>query len=398
MESLIQKYEKKLIAQNLVLPGAAVIGEWDADLVWNRLDPAVEILAPLFEHLNISSVLFSRPSEPYETIINDLAGRSSGVIHLKDNETRTFLHDIPVLDDPSPEAVAGALKGRKCVILRGMGVVTCGTVSSEQCFVNFSSVLFSCFVKFFSDYLTGAYFGTLKEEDRKTFNRAISWLSGFPEIKTSLEQGPFQTEEEVYRAVCEAGKPVVNLGLVDSVMGNISCCFQEKVYISQTGSFLDELEGCVDACPMDHSSCTGITASSELPTHMAVYRNSGLKTILHGHPKFAVILSMFCEMEKHCPWSKECHTKCPEKRTVGHIPIVIGEGGSGPLSISHTVPSALASGKEVIVYGHGVFTGGEEDFNEPFERLCSIERTCHDTYFNRLRQLKAMEMECPGKK
>lgn len=395
----MQKFERKLVAQNLVLPNTAVMGEWDAELVWNRPDPAVKVLAPLFGPLNISSVLLSRPSEPYGTLIDSLAARfSSGVIHLKDNETRTFLHDIPVIHDFTTEAVARALKGRKAAIVRNRGVVTCGTVSPEQTFVNFSSVLFSCFVKFFSDYLSGAFHGTLEREDREVFARVLSSLSPFPEIKTSLRSGPFESEDAVYKALCEAGKPVVNFGLVDSVMGNISCCFEDKVYISQTGSFLDELEGTLDAVPMDHSSCIGITASSELPTHMAVYRNSGLKTILHGHPKFAVILSMFCEKEKHCSSRGECHTRCPEKRSIGSVPVVTGEGGSGPLSISRTVPEALISGKGAIVYGHGVFTGGESDFNEPFKRLCAIEKNCRETYFKRLHQWKAMETEGSGKK
>ncbi|MBU4319073.1 MAG: class II aldolase/adducin family protein [Proteobacteria bacterium] len=393
MENLMRKFEEKLVAQSLILPGTAVMGQWDAGLEWNRPDPTVAVLAPLFDHLNISTVLFARPAEPYGTIMDYLAQRSMGVIHLKDNETRTFLHDIPVLHDFTSEAMAGALKGRKAAILPGRGLVTYGTVSPEQTFVNFSSVLFSCFVKFFSDYLAKAFSGTLEEEDRKTFDHVLSGLPAFSETKASFRKGPFDTEEAVCGAVCEAGKPVVNYGLVDSVMGNISCCFDHKVYISQTGSFLDELEGCVDACPMDHSSCTGITASSELPTHMAVYRNSYLKTILHGHPKFAVIMSMYCEREKDCPLSGECHTKCPEKRTLGTIPIVTGEGGSGPLSISRTVPSAMMAAKGVIVYGHGVFTGGETDFNEPFERLCSIEKTCREAYFNRLGQFKAVERE-----
>lgn len=390
----MQKFERKLVAQNLVLPNTAVMGEWDADLVWNRPDPAVEVLAPLFGLLNISTVLFSRPCEPYGTLLDYLAARSSsGVIHLQDNETRTFLHDIPVIQDFTPGALARALKGRKAAIIRNRGIVTCGTVSPEQTFVNFSSVLFSCFVKFFSEYLSCAFHGTLEREDRVTFARVLSTLPAFPEIRASLRSGPFENEASVFEALCEAGKPVVNFGLVDSVMGNISCCFEDTVYISQTGSFLDELEGCVDAVPMDHSSCAGLTASSELPTHMAVYRNSGLKTILHGHPKFAVILSMFCEKEKHCSRRGECHIRCPEKRSIGPVPVVTGEGGSGPLSISRTVPEALISGKGAIVYGHGVFTGGESDFNESFKLLCAIEKNCRETYFKRLHQWKAMETE-----
>ena len=378
----MQKFEDKLIRQKLIDPGEALMGDWDAGLAWNRPDPTIRILAPLFEHLNISTVLFSRPAEPYRTMVSYLASRAEGVIRLKDNETRLFLHDIPVLETFSSETVIAGLKRRKCVIVPGGGILTCGAVSPEQTFVNFSSVLFSCFVKFFSDYLANIHRNAVGKNEREVFERVRSFLPEFPDVDVAFAKGPFSSPESAYEAVCEAGKPLVNYGFVDSVMGNISCVTHSNVYISQTGSFLDELEGCVDACPMDNSTCAGLTASSELPTHMAVYRNSDLVAVVHGHPRFSVILSLFCEKQSDCPHSDNCQTRCPEKRYVGNVPIVIGESGSGPLSISRTVPSALAAVRGVIVYGHGIFTAGEKDFNDPFKQLCAIEKMCRERYFD----------------
>jgi len=59
-------------------------------------------------------------------------------------------------------------------------------------------------------------------------------------------------------------------------------------------------------------------------------------------------------------------TRCPEKRLVGDVPIVSGEVGTGPYGLCHTVPAAMAGRQGVIVYGHGVFTMGRQDFNEPW--------------------------------
>ena len=391
MAGLMEKFEKKLLDQHLVDAGAPLMGEWDADLVWNHPHhKAIPVLRPLFDALNISTVLFSPSAQPYQTIIDTLAKKANHTIHLKDNETRLFLHDVPVLDGFFTDALVNGLKRRKCVIIPGHGIVTCGAVSPEQTFVNFSSVLFSCFVKYFSDYLSGAFLGQLTQTDRETFRHVISFLPTFPDVTDVFEKGPFASEDEVLHAVSAVGKPIVNYGFVDSVMGNISCMFENTVYISQTGSFLDGLEGVIDACPMDNSACTGITASSELPTHMSIYRMSDLRTIVHGHPKFSVIMSMFCESQNTCPAADDCNTKCPEKRDVGHVPIVVGESGSGPRAICHTVPPAVIEKGAAVVFGHGVFAAGKTDFNKPFFRLCQIEKMCREQYFEKLNQFDAL--------
>ena len=387
MQPLSARYEQKLIEQNLVEPGDPVFGERDAEILWNRNHPSAAVLEDIFDRLNINALLFSRPAEPYRTIISHLAREASDVIYLKDNETRTFLHDIPVVESLSSEAIVQRLQHRKCAIIRDHGIIAYGTVSPEQTFVHFSSVLFSCFVKFFADYLSAALSKTLTRTQIDAFDRVQGHLVPFPDVKPDFKKAPFASPEAVIRAVCEAGKPVVRCGLVDSVMGNISYRFKNTLYISQTGSFLDELEDCIDPCPLDNSSCTGITASSELPTHLQIVKNTPYRAVLHGHPKFSVIMSMICEKEKTCAFAGQCHIKCPEKRFIQNIPVVPGESGAGPRAIANTVPQAIRDHQAAIVYGHGVFTAGTEDFNLPFSALCRIERMCRDAYFERLAEI-----------
>jgi hypothetical protein len=38
------------------------------------------------------------------------------------------------------------------------------------------------------------------------------------------------------------------------------------------------------------------------------------------------------------------------------------------------------------VYGHGLFTAGEADFNSPVERLLGIENACWALYFSILEE------------
>jgi len=182
----------------------------------------------------------------------------------------------------------------------------------------------------------------------------------------------------------EAGGATVDCRLVDSYFGNISCLFNEILYISQTGSSLDELRGCIHPVPLDGSSCVGITASSELSAHRAIVADGAHRTVLHGHPKFSVILSLACE-EKNCELWGQCHLRCPRPRQAAGVPIVPGEVGTGPHGLCHTVPPALDGQRGVIVYGHGVFTVGKTDFNDAFSALLEIENACREAYFASLR-------------
>jgi ribulose-5-phosphate 4-epimerase/fuculose-1-phosphate aldolase len=69
---------------------------------------------------------------------------------------------------------------------------------------------------------------------------------------------------------------------------------------------------------------------------------------------------------------------------IGDVPVVAGEAGDGPFGLCHTVPPALQDHPGVIVYGHGLFTTGRDDFNEAFQRLVQIENTCRKEYFQRV--------------
>ncbi|MCJ2165040.1 MULTISPECIES: class II aldolase/adducin family protein [unclassified Pseudodesulfovibrio] len=388
MKKLCDKYAAKLAAQGLTAsngPDAPLIGGLDAKLVWNREDQRTKELEKLFDLLSINSLVFSRPAEPYRTILDFLARRHPDTIRPEDTETRTFLHDIPICHEFSAAAIAKGLKKRKAVILPGQGIISCGTVSPEQGFVFYSSTIFSCFVLFFSDYLTQARLGTLDPEYRETFKLVASQLPTPRTVPPKLAQGPLDNDENVLAAMTEAGRQVVGYGLVDSFFGNISFRLDDIVFISQTGSSLDELAGCIDACPMDGSATTGLTASSELTAHEDVYRRSDYACILHGHPKFSVIMSMDCARDQ-CPNRGQCHIKCTECRTVDGIPIVPGEVGTGPTGLCNTLPPAMASHGAAIVHGHGLFAAGETDFSQAFSRLLDIENQCRERYFKRVRE------------
>jgi len=122
-----------------------------------------------------------------------------------------------------------------------------------------------------------------------------------------------------------------------------------------------------------------VTASSEYSAHKEIYLRGGSRAILHGHPKFSVIMSMLCD-KKDCENRGQCHIKCTRERFINDIPVVPGEVGTGRYGLCNTLPPAVTGRRGAIVYGHGLFTTGQHDFHEAFSRLLDIELMCIDEY------------------
>lgn len=385
MKELVDKYARKLTEGGLA--ATPLVCGLDDAIFWNRADEQQNVLQDVMDNMQINSLVCAVPAEPYRTILQSLTYRYPEIITPRDCETRTFLHDLPVTHTFSSRTILERLKKRKSVIVVDQDrvqVVTFGTVSPEQAFVTFSSVCFSCFVLFFSDYLTNLRAGTCSTREHEAFARTISLLDPTRPDAPNLMSGPFTDEKKVIDAMIEAGRITVDYRLVDSFFGNISYQLDDTIYISQTGSSLDELAGCIDPCPLDGSSCAGVTASSELTAHNEILLRTGNRAILHGHPKFAVILSMDCELQD-CPNRDQCHIKCSRERFIQDIPVVPGEVGTGPFGLCNTLPPAIQDKRGAIVWGHGLFTVGQNDFNEAFQSLLDIENMCRQEYMERVR-------------
>ncbi|RLC21180.1 MAG: rRNA adenine dimethylase [Deltaproteobacteria bacterium] len=409
MEQLVKKYSDKLVqaklADNTGL-SQPLVGGLDDGLIWNRSAEESALLEDVFKGLNINSLIFLRPREPYGSLIGFLAEnalksthKSFGLIQPKDCETRTFLHDLPVINAFSADQIIQALKKRKSVIIapqnnnkdfKGPAIIAHGSVSPEQGFVTISSVCFAGFIKFFTDYLEALQKGAAFADAHDLFDTIIPYTVPAQRKLPKLISSPFPDEKTVYSAIIEAGKKTIEYDLVDSYFGNISYFWNDTLYISQTASSLDELSGCIDPVPMDGSTSAGLTASSELTAHLETVSRTGCKAILHGHPKFSVILSMDCDpVEKAaCNFKEYCHIKCPKKRFVGCTPIVPGEVGTGPFGLCNTLPTALEQTNSAIVYGHGLFTIGKNNFSEAFNTMMTVENLCRNTYFEKIRCLR----------
>jgi ribulose-5-phosphate 4-epimerase/fuculose-1-phosphate aldolase len=387
MKKQTEKYSRKLLEHRLARPGGTAVYALDDALTASGEAAAAAPWKKLFDHLNILGLIFCGPSD-YGRIIMDEVTRGVSRVLPEDCETRTFLHDIPVAEPDDWKGIVASMKERKGIIVRGEGFLTHGSITLEQAFVSCSSIMHALFIKYFVDFerlaaavAAGKKGAASSFADRiEAFRKLRQAIPPAPVTERPVALGPFTDGESAASAMDEAGREVVRQWLVDSYFGNISYRVDDVLYISQTASSLDELPGCIDAVPLDGSSSAGITASSELPAHLGIVEATGCRAILHGHPKFSIVMSMICDKKETCRF--DCYTECPEARSILDVPTVIGEIGAGGLA--RTVPVAIPGRRGAVVFGHGVFTCGATDFNEPLRNLVDIERQCRDLYFERV--------------
>jgi ribulose-5-phosphate 4-epimerase/fuculose-1-phosphate aldolase len=383
MKDQISKYSHKLLSDRSALPGGIAFAAQDDVLLTDGDAELARLAGETLSRLTCVGLVVARPALPFADFLVARAPAGESRLIPRDTETRTFLHDIPFLRraelgaDPAP-LIARLLANRKGIIVEGVGIVANGAVTIEQAYINFSSVFHSTFVSYLQDLLRDGFRLPGEREAFAAFRR--DWLRLLTADGLVFRQGPLTVPEEIIGEVETVGRYTVERGLVDSFFGNISARAGEVIYISQTAASLDELTGCIDPVPMDNSSTTGITASSELLAHRRIYEESDARVILHGHPKFAVVMSMLCETE-NCP-IKDCWKDCPYVRFLGDTPVVAGEIGAGGLA--KRVPPVIGGPGKAIVYGHGVFTIGREDFAEAFRALVEVENWCREEYFRRL--------------
>ncbi len=172
------------------------------------------------------------------------------------------------------------------------------------------------------------------------------------------------------------GRKIVEAGLVHSHFGNVSKRVGDQMLISTTGSMLDELEGQIVTVPIDLASPDelDVIASSEVNVHRAIYKDTSALAILHGHSKYAVVMSMLCKPGEQMlivPEDSESIYFLHE------IPVVTG--GIGSEELARNAARALRDHKGIVVQGHGTFARGAT-VDEAFVILSSIEHACMVKY------------------
>ena len=384
MHDQIEKYTRKLLRDRTAVPESIRFYRLDDIVSANRHDEWLPLFSSVFEGLDITALLFARLTLPFADLLVERADPGTDRLVPKDSETKGFLHDIPFIrkkkwEDASKTdqtaMIVRCLKERKAAIIEGLGVVSTGGVTVEQAYIGFSTLFHTTFVKYLLDVLTDGF--KLANEKMIFEGFKLKWNKSPDLSDLTFAAGPIVERNAIIREICAVGRYTVGKGFVDSFFGNISYFDGKTIYISQTTSSLDELEGFIDPVPVDGSSTAGLSASSELPTHRGIYLDAVYRAVLHGHPRFSIILSMLCD-EKNCP-IRDCNRLCDRSRSVCGVPIVAGETGAG--GMARSVPEAMKQQGVCIVYGHGIFAAGEKDFRDAFMKMADVENRCREEYF-----------------
>lgn len=159
------------------------------------------------------------------------------------------------------------------------------------------------------------------------------------------------------------GKRLFAEHLVGGNFGNISTRDgDEGFYIKRTGDYLDDVRELVY---VPFSGPVPPQASSEYRVHIAVYRHSSHKAIVHAHPRAAIAASLV--MDRIIPEDSEGQMFCPE--------IPVAGGAPGSQEIADNVAAVLTKGKLVVVRGHGTFAAGKS-LDEAFQLTSLAEHSC----------------------
>lgn len=383
----LEKYTKKLCADRSAAADRIGFAAQDDVVISTGELTFSELSSGILSQLNCLALVVATPALPFADF---LVRKSAGDLHRiipQDTETRTFLHDIPILRSAdlagsTAEIIAHLLGSRKGIVVEGVGIIATGALTVEQAYINWSSIFHATFIKYLQDVLNDGF--SLPDEAAAFSRFRNEWLLPLTAEGLEFREGPLLDRKEILEEMTRVGKYTVQRGLVDSFFGNISYSNGDLIYISQTASSLDALAGCIDPVPFDNSSTIGITASSELVAHRSIFEMTGCRGILHGHPRFAVIMSMQCEEQEQCQVS-DCWRDCRKVRFLGGTPVVAGEIGAG--GIAKNVPPVIGSTGQAIVYGHGVFSIGRNDFAEAFQALVDVENWCREEYFRRFDEL-----------
>lgn len=377
MQYLLKRYTQLLIDEQCVKAGHIAISA-ENDTICSYGNQTFTVLAhDILQQLDCAAVIVAEPLQPFPTFLLRRARPDERSLVPRDSESRSSLHDIPLIRHNQDQSIllnniCAALNRRKGCIVEGIGIITQGSLTVEQAYIAWSSLSHATTIKYFEDLLST---GPLLLEEAN----AVSMYKNAHLKLLDVTQYAFSpllptTPHAMFDEMSLLGRATVELGLVDSFFGNISCQLNRKLYISQTSARLDELNNQTDSVSFDKSSTSGITASSELPAHQAVVLATDCRVILHGHPRFPVIMSFFADSDSNSPFDH-----------IDSFPVVGGEGGVGGLAESLPRAFCQTGTEAVIVRGHGVFVISRSGCGTALACLADVEQHCRDVYFNRLK-------------
>lgn len=376
MQLQLQKYQNLLMAEASVTSNHIGLAARNYSIYYAGDPELAEISVNLLQSLDCTTIIIAIPDHPLMEFLLQHQPEHINRLYPRDSESMASLHDIPIVYHHADKvqfmtAIESAMKERKGCFVEGLGIISQASLTIEQAYIAWSSILHALSIKYFNDVTLNGLCSNHEADLIKYY------LSGLREIKISPEQEDMlyqlSKKGKITTEMACTGRLTVKLGLVDSFFGNISCLIDDRLFISQTAARLDELEDQIDCLQLNSKSTAAITASSELPAHHSVLSATGARVLLHGHPRFSIIMSFFT-------------TKIDDNgfAWLENLLVVDGESGIGGLAESLTRGFTETGAKAIIVRGHGVFAISDTDCLSALKTLAETEQTCRKLFCNRL--------------
>ncbi|MFJ8646896.1 class II aldolase/adducin family protein [Streptomyces sp. NPDC093546] len=184
----------------------------------------------------------------------------------------------------------------------------------------------------------------------------------------TVEQGTGQAVERAWDALVATARRTVADGLVVGTSGNVSARVGDLVLVTPSGVPYDRLTPAdLTAVDLDGTQVRGtLTPTSELPMHLAVYRHTPARAVVHTHAVHATAVS----------------TLVPELPPIHYMAGALG----GPVRVA---PYALYGTEELarnmlralegrtgcLLGNHGTVTYGDT-LDQAYDRTAQLEWMC----------------------
>ncbi len=155
-------------------------------------------------------------------------------------------------------------------------------------------------------------------------------------------------------------------GLISSLSGNISVRTADVIYISPTRVPSCQLkDNEVSVIAMAGERLNGNAPSSEMPTHLAIYRTTSAGAIVHTHSHYATVLA--------CLGKGFRSPDAEGSQLIGDIPLIPYEQ-PGSVALGEAVSKGLQGSKGALLERHGSIALGA-NLEEAFILSEAIERS-----------------------
>ncbi|WP_162139851.1 class II aldolase/adducin family protein [Limisalsivibrio acetivorans] len=157
--------------------------------------------------------------------------------------------------------------------------------------------------------------------------------------------------DEARNDIVRFGRKLVERGMTTSFFGNLSAKYEDRLFITATGSMLDELEGDqVVEVPLHGEGENDSRASSELCVHRLIHQNVDCTSVMHAHTVYSILCGELFD-------SAASFAVAEVLPFLEYVPVVTGKSGS--LDLAENVTEGLKRNRVIIVKDHGVFAAGE---------------------------------------